>query len=51
MGNGVSVAINAADDALVSCSECEHKYKANISCIGALAVRLSERMLGYDRFS
>jgi hypothetical protein len=53
MSNGVIVAINAADDALVwfCCStECEHKRKANISCIIALAVRSSGRMLECDRF-
>ena len=53
MGNGVPVAINATDDALVwsYCStECEHKCKANISCISALAVQSSERMLKCDRF-
>jgi hypothetical protein len=52
-GNGVPVAINAADEALVlSCcsTKCEHKCKANISCIIALAVRSSGRMLECDRF-
>ena len=51
MGNGVPVVINVADDALVwSCcsTECEHKYKVNISCIGALAIRSSGRMLECD---
>jgi hypothetical protein len=54
MGNGVLVAINAADDALVwsyYSTECEHKYEANISCVIALVVRSSGRMLEYDRSS
>jgi len=42
--------MNAADDTLVCSTECEHKCKANISCVIALAVRSSGRLLEYDQF-